>query len=293
MMTGVRTTRTAAADVTEMTNIGAFHSSMSGRVRGPIITERIAATRFTSAIARRKAEKNPRKAWGDRHYDNERFYDNDRYYSRDRYSNYDPIYRSVYYSYSTNRWEDWRDGLLRSVIGSVFNQDGGYDTYQSYAPQSGYRQVYQPSYYGGQDYSPYVDDRYQYSTAYADNPYYSDDVVNNLGFGGSDFGGIVSRIFTELLAVGYNDGIEAGRYARSLGYRDDQNYYDPYDPNVYSDVSFDNVDYNPYSCRAENRRYLSEGYELGYQDGLRDADGRSGLDGGAVDLVSMLLGNVL
>lgn len=228
---------------------------------------------------RRKAEKQARKAW-DRDYDrNSRYYNNAPYYVDQNYYGYN---------------DDWRDRLLRSVIGNVFNGgDSYYFVNQSYVPRTTYRQGYQPSYYEPTFYSPYADDRYQYSTAYVDNPYYEDDIVNSLGFGDSGFGGVVSRIFSELLAVGYDDGYQAGQYARSQGYRNDQAYYDPYDPNVYNDVAFEDVDYNPYSCFAENRRYMSEGYELGYQDGLRAAGGRDEFGNGSLDLVSVLLGNIL
>lgn len=181
---------------------------------------------------------------------------------------------------------------MRSVIRNVFSGGDPYDySYQSYAPRTVYRPEYHSTYY-----SPYTDDSYSYSPAYADYVYYGDDIVSSLGFGDSGFGGIVTRIFSELLAVGYNDGYQAGQYARSQGYRDNSAYYDPYDPYVYNDVQFENVGYNPYSCFAENRRYLSEGYELGYQDGLRAAGGQgqfNELGNGSLDLVSVLLGNIL
>jgi hypothetical protein len=238
----------------------------------------------------RKAEKESRKDW--RRYNDRStgYYNRDQYVTGPTYYSYDPYnVDRDYYGYQ----DDWRDNLLRSVIGNIFNSGGDpyYNNYQSYVPRTIYRQVDEPAYY-----SPYVNDPYGYSTGNMDEPYYSDDLVSSLGFGDSGFGGIVSRIFGELLAVGYDDGYQAGQYARSRGYRDNSVYYDPYDPYVYEDVAFENLDYNPYSCLAENRRYLSEGYELGYQDGLRDAGSRGGFDeygNGSLDLVSVLLGNIL
>lgn len=231
---------------------------------------------------RRKAEKNALKAW-------DKSYDRDERYYRSEPSYDDRNYEDRKYL----RYNDGsRDRLLRTVIGNVFNSSDPYYRYQSYTPRTVYRQVYQPAYYEP-NYYPYPADYYQYSPVYVDDPYRGDDIVSRLGFGDSNFGGIVSRIFSELLAVGYNDGYQAGQYARSSGYRDGRAYNDPYDPYVYEEASFNNIDYNPYSCLAENRRYLSEGYELGYQDGLRDAGGQGDLGNGSLDLVSVLLGNIL
>lgn len=238
---------------------------------------------------RRKAEKEARKDW--RRYSDgySRYGYRDPYYAGRSCNNYAPYYADRnYYGYRN----DWRDNLLRTVIGNVLNGgDPYYYSYQTYVPQTVYRPVYEPAYY-----SPFVEDSYRYSTAYIGNPYYGDDIVSSLGFGDSGFGGIVSRLFGDLLAVGYDDGYQAGQYARSRGHRDDSAYYDPYDPYVYDDVQYENIGYNPYSCLAENRRYLSEGYELGYQDGLRAAGGRrqfNELGNGSLDLVSVLLGNIL
>ena len=52
--------------------------------------------------------------------------------------------------------------------------------------------------------------------------------------------------------------------------------------------------YDPYSSSlGDCRRYLSEGYELGYEDGLRGQDEFDIAGNGDVDLVSLLVGSAL
>jgi hypothetical protein len=109
-------------------------------------------------------------------------------------------------------------------------------------------------------------------------------------------GGFLGRLFSELIAFGYNQGFRDAQYLRSNGYSRVRYYQDPYDPYVYTsqDVVFQDIGYDPYSCFSENRRYLSEGYELGYRDALY---GRTEYDpyayGGNLDLVSALIGSSL
>jgi len=93
-------------------------------------------------------------------------------------------------------------------------------------------------------------------------------------------------MISQLLAVGYDNGYQEGLYAQSNGYGD-QYYSDPY--------GYQNTSYDPYSYSVgENRRCLSEGYKLGYQDAMNRNnryDPYSG--GGNTDLVSLLIGSVL
>ena len=112
---------------------------------------------------------------------------------------------------------------------------------------------------------------------------------------GSGRGGFLGRLFTELIAYGYNQGYSDALYARSAGY---QTRYisDPYDPYVYVDEyqGFEDVGYDPYSCIGENRRYLSEGYELGYRDALYgQTDYDPYYENGNVDLISALITTAL
>lgn len=202
------------------------------------------------------------------------------------------------YGYSSVNRDVLRDNILRAVVSQVFNGGGayypipqsarGYDSPYNYVDRQGYDATRYTGY-------P-ADARYRNSPIYADEPFYADDIVENLGgtlANDSSVGGFVSRIFRELLAYGYNDGYQAGQYARSSG-ANNNGYSDPYGSNVYDNVSFDNANYSPYSSLAENRRYVSEGYELGYQDGLREQSAQNEFgSNNAVDLVSMLLGNVL
>jgi hypothetical protein len=223
------------------------------------------------------------------------------------------------------RSDAWRDDLLRSVVTSAINTGVsyysspgyGYDysysqpyyatTYNSgYYPAYQYYPVYQvPAYTGAVTYYNFYDPydysyaSYSYSDPYGD--YYSDDVglpdyyADDIGLpylsDSSSFGGFVSRLFSELMAVGYNQGYQDALYARTQNRRSRYVYEDPYDPYVLvrEDVVED-VGYNPYSCIAANRRYVSEGYELGYRDALYGTtDYDPYYEGGNIDLVSALI----
>lgn len=231
-------------------------------------------------------------------------------YGYPQYSEFYPSVTGYYYQegYTDDNWGYVKENFLRSVISNAFS-----DNY--YAPIQTVTYYSEPIYtgadltqYGYGSYDPYYDPYDGYAGDYRAAPMY---IGNGSGFEPSQIlevvgaiaapllkdtgtGGVVSRIFSELLATGYDEGYVAGQYAREQGYVDDGAFYDPYDPYVYEDVSFENRSYNPYSCLGENRMYLSEGYELGYQDGVRDAQRQAGFDqNGAVDLVSVLLGNII
>jgi len=234
-----------------------------------------------------------------------------------QYDNYQPS--RVY----VRRDDDWRDNVLRSVVANVvtFNNVRSYtpyygDQYSSgsyyspgysnsyYQPYQTYSSGYYPAYQYPVDtytsyynfYTPYQDTSYGYTDPYYYggndvSPYaYADDLGLPL-LSQSSFGGIVSQLFSQLIAYGYNEGYRDAQYARTQGQRT-RYYDDPYDPYVMvdDDVDLSDVGYNPYSCIAEDRRYVSQGYELGYRDALygsNDYDPYS--NGSTLDLVSALI----
>src|SRR5205085_8901785 len=99
--------------------------------------------------------------------------------------------------------------------------------------------------------------------------------------GGNSFG---QELFSNLLAVGYEQGYYAGLNARRAGYRD-RYYHDPYE--------YSGTNYITSFSTGDNRRCLSDGYELGYQDALYNRGGSLLYPDANVDLVSLLIGNSL
>jgi hypothetical protein len=98
-------------------------------------------------------------------------------------------------------------------------------------------------------------------------------------------GGIAGELIQRALGVGYYQGLLEGQLARRRGWGD-RYYYDPY--------LYEQAIYDPYSTSlGDCRRYMSEGYELGYEDALRGRDEFDLAQGGDIDLVSLLLGNAL
>lgn len=239
-------------------------------------------------------------------------------YTYNPLNTYDP--RNTY-----QQSDSLRSNILRSVIGMVLgnnnNDTGGYYNTPQYNNYS-YGVPYNPAYNGNGYYSPYQQyqsfgyvspyyngyqsNAYPYSSNYGDNPLYSNGgasqivgplLANLLG----SRGGFVGRLVSQLLASGYNQGYQDAQYARSSGYGN-QYYQDPYAyQTAYTQpaYAYNDIGYDPYSSLAENRQYLSEGYELGYRDALntRNQSGLSGLFGnnnsGGGDLISALLGSVL
>lgn len=234
-------------------------------------------------------------------------YRTDQYYRDNDYYRGDQYYRGNGYDYQypqQNRTTVLRN-LIASVLGSgtrynnnyyaqeqpvyytnqyyPMNYGGGYyntfPQYQSYAIAPTYNN-YQPY---GYDHTPQYGD--SYNSGYGDNglfPSYSSSL-----FGG----GIVQQIFSNLLALGYEQGYTRGLQAKRAGYGD-RYYYDPYDNG--------DAGYIPYSnTLGENRRCLSDGYELGYQDALYNQRESFGFDTNDsyentnVDLVSILIGSAL
>ena len=110
----------------------------------------------------------------------------------------------------------------------------------------------------------------------------------------SSYGGFVSDFYGDLIAYGYDQGYKDALYARSNGYRTTR-VAGPYDPYVYveDDVVFEDIGYDPYSCFGERRRYLNEGYELGYRDAVYGSDPVDlDVENTNIDLVSILVGAV-
>jgi hypothetical protein len=216
--------------------------------------------------------------------------------------------------------EPWRDNILRSVVVSVLANDGGYsyspwytndyygsnydpgydNYYEAYPVYSNSYSVYSDYYYPEGSYynfySPYYVNDYAYTPVYySGEPYYADYYANDVGLPylstSSSLAGFVGNLFGELVAYGYNQGYRDAMYARSRGYNT-RYYDDPYDPYVYveEEVVFEDVGYNPYSCFGLNRRYVSEGYELGYRDAIYGETEYDPYDDGSnVDLVSVMI----
>lgn len=251
--------------------------------------------------AEKKALKDERKAykkWAkeNKKWAKERYKNSDDYYERSRYDGYGNYRTPI---------ETRRTGFLRSIVESVFSNNArnyyepqyrGYDYGIPYAPDYNgsyyepyptYQRAPNDRYYGSQQY-PYDprDVGSTYPASYAngiDLPFLTDSPV----------GGFIANFFGRLVELGYNQGYIDAQNTRSNGY--DETYYpDRYDPYVYDADGYQDIGYDPYSSLGENQRYLNEGYELGYRDAL---DGQTQFDpygnGGGVDLVSLLIGNLL
>jgi hypothetical protein len=220
-------------------------------------------------------------------------------YSQGYYPNPGYVYdNGGYYGYQRSSWVE---PLIRSVIATFFSSGiggGYYDDYAygdpyygdnyGYAPQYGY---YQPSYYTfgyAPSYTYYEPAAYYGYDQYAYNglPYDAfqgalpyNDVLSIYS------GGLAGELIQRALGTGYYQGLLEGQLARQRGWGD-RYYSDPY--------LYEQAIYDPYSTSiGDCRRYFSEGYEMGYEDALRGRDEFDLADGGDVDLVSLLLGNVL
>ncbi|MFT3745214.1 MAG: hypothetical protein QM785_13085 [Pyrinomonadaceae bacterium] len=195
----------------------------------------------------------------------------------------DRISTNYYYTqpyYGDSRRDRWREYALRNIIVNV-RQYGG-DRGRSYLPQ--YYAPQQPTYYSYQSYavdpfygSPYDAAYYpQYGTY--DSPY---SYVADLPAGNDYLRDTCGRLVAVGYEQGYADGLAAARARRT-----DVNYYDPY---VYNQTTYD-----PYSSSlGMDRRYLSDGYGLGFQDALDGDYGQDLYNDNQVDLVSLLIGSAL
>jgi hypothetical protein len=204
---------------------------------------------------------------------------------------YAPAYYDDYY----NGGFDWKSMLVRSLIGFVLgsNPDNSYYGVEPYDPYYGYGYT-QTVYSGDSYYDPYggyYPSSYQSVEYYQPVYSYSDydvplvDVIPMNDMFGPGYGGYSSVTYREVLTQGYEQGYQAGWYAREnqlqndwyqSGYALNNDYVDPY----------------AYSI-GENRRCFSEGYALGYQDALSGRQQYFANYTGDTDLVSLLLSNVI
>jgi hypothetical protein len=224
----------------------------------------------------------------------------DPYYYSPSYSSYDPFGYSSYYN-------DDPFSLLSYNYDPYSYNPYSYTSYSSYDPYSYDPYSYTSYGYDPYSYSSYGYDPYAYNGGY--DPYgYSPEYYGGyrpskiqriLPFlsliqaftGNSLFGGIIQQT----MGYGYDQGYYAGMYAGDNGYSD-RYIYDPY---RYYDAGYD-----PYSISiGQKRAYLSQGYQAGYRDGYQAAVNDGAVynssyydpyyNGGNVDLVSVMLGNVL
>ncbi len=200
--------------------------------------------------------------------------------------------------YSSGR-SSWVEPLIRSLIASFFSNGiggGYYDDYADSQPYDrndyGYAPQYSQTSYNTFGYPP----TYAY---YEPATYYGYDEYANNGIPYDAFqgvlpyndvrdiysGGLAGELIQRALGTGYYQGLLEGQQAQQRGWGD-RYYSDPY--------LYEQAIYDPYSTSiGDNRRYFSEGYEMGYNDALRQRDEFDLAGGGEVDLVSLLLGSVL
>ncbi len=215
----------------------------------------------------------------------------------------DPYYQDNGYFYQYP--QHVRANVLRNLIASVLGSNSGdSNNYFSQAQPVYYGDPYYPVNYGNNYYNAYP--QYQsyaatpyyysyqpygsaYDSQYYGDPYYSDNYYNDVSFSNYSNaaygGGFVQQLFSKLLALGYDRGYNEGLNARRAGYGD-RYYSDPY---AYGDSNY--VSYS--NSLGENRRCLSDGYELGYNDALYNQRGSDPYQNDTnVDLVSLLIGSV-
>lgn len=246
------------------------------------------------AREQRKYQKEQQKAA--RRYDrDQRRYYNNQVYNQNYYGGSQPVYQ--YNNGYDGGGSDWKGLILRNIISNVLGGGGGFDL-GSIIPSQRYTQAAPYNYgYSQPSYQAYSPAPVNYD--YYDQGYYGQPDSNSLS-GGDLLGSLpiaeiiqqytgdnefISSIVGGLLSQGYDQGYLAGQTARQYDY-DDASYNDPY---AYSDGSCDLHS----ATLADNRRYLSQGYELGYQDALNGQAGYNPQTEGNVDLVGALLNNVL
>lgn len=194
-----------------------------------------------------------------------------------------------------------RENMIRSILSNFFDGgfNGGQNTYATnYYPQRRYV-TYAPAYY---DYQPsYAGVPQYYSQSYypSYNDAYYGDVDDSSAFGSELFGGgnslssglfgIVGQLLSGLLGQGYLQGLNDGDFARD-NRLDNDGYYNPY--------AVDDTYSAPYTASLDQQRsLLRQGYELGYQDALRNRDPfeaqNFGGNFGGIDILSAFLGDGL
>jgi hypothetical protein len=203
---------------------------------------------------------------------------------------YDDYYSAPYYT-TYDYGFDWKSLLVRTLIGFVLGSNDNeyyglepYDPYYGYTTASyGYDNTYEPY---DSNYSTYEEIKYVqpvYSYDGYDVPLV--DVLPMYDMFGPSYGGYSSITYREVLAQGYEQGYQAGWYAREnelsnewleSGLRIEDDYIDPYSYAI-----------------GENRRCFTEGYALGYQDALNGQEDYVSQYSGDTDLLSLLLSNVI
>jgi hypothetical protein len=198
-------------------------------------------------------------------------------------------YAQPYYGYDNGYGFDWKSILVRTLIGFVLgNENNDYYGLQPYDPYYGYAPAVYDSGYGYGGYYPASYAETVYVQPYYDYSGYQAPLVNYLPMQdlfGPSYGGYSSDTLREVLAQGYEQGYQAGWYARENQLRND-----------YLDRDYViNDDYiDPYSYSiGENRRCFTEGYNIGYQDALNGRHDYISQYSGNTDLVSLLLSNVI
>lgn len=212
------------------------------------------------------------------------------------YGNSYPIYGATTYYGGSDRYGDSghfdAGDILRSIIGAVFGMNAGYNDVDYVDPRyQSYGVPYSPTYveqryYDTVNTAPYSP-VFGYGPANYNQGYYEPAAViypRNAYVGSGAGSQYVRRIFDQLLATGYEQGFADGITAAGMRQQQNATYYDPY---VYQEDIYD-----PYSTSiGSNRRCLSQGYELGYEDARRDQRANNiYYDNGGLDLVSVLIG---
>ena len=216
----------------------------------------------------------------------------DGYYSGNWNNYYRGNYGQPYYDYEYDRASVGE--IFRSVIFAVLSGGASSVVDDQYYYDSGYVEDHYwstpPSYtlYDSGAYYPagysYATDPFYYDPYFYEDPYYAEVLPIQYFVGDQPGGGLFRQLFTHLLAIGYEQGYQDGVAAREIA-EVDRVLYDPY--------AYDNVSYDPYSVSlGDNRRCLSQGYELGYQDAVNEIAGYDRFQDGGVDLVSVLIGSV-
>ena len=213
------------------------------------------------------------------------------YYAERSNSYYSNVYEEPYYDYGEYDRPSAVD-IFRQVIFAVL---GGGTPALQYEPyyDSGYGSdnlSYARSYmsYKSGNYYPvdyaYTKDPSYYDPYFYQDPHYAEVLPIQYFVADQPGGGLFRQMFTQLLAVGYDQGFQDGVAARATA-GSEPVFYDPY--------AYNNVTYDPYSVSlGDNRRCLSRGYVLGFEDALNEMDGYEQFRNGGVDLISVLIGTV-
>lgn len=247
-----------------------------------------------------------RRAWKSERRSQRRFEREQRRYARlrdrDVYNNYNIGNNDYDDDFGFNGGSDWKQQILRLVIGNVIGSGGfdgnGLNAFRQSRQYHGAPYAYDqsPVFYNSPVYN-------NVSTGYAHQPdYYDTDqtigggsgldgllgslpIAELLGQYAGDDDGFTSQLLGSLLTQGYDQGFLAGQYAAENG-PDEINYYDPY--------SYAGGVCDPYSASlGQNRKLLSEGYALGFQDALAGREDYDPASEGNVDLIGLLLNSTL